>query len=533
VSRLAPAAENGDAWALIVSAVLDTREARFSVALATLQAAAETLREDGDLDGLYEALSITEWAQFWSGDSAASMSTCHRALEYATTNARRLHTLLSLMSAALDMRRWDAVSAASERASALLRHAGPEEAARAQALRAHATFYQGDMYSARELISGCHGRTQTVSQRAMSLNTQGMVDMALGDYDSAARHLGEAATIADGFGYALTSHIEDNQAFLRAAVGEFEDALPRLHWIREHLVALDPTMLCSVLTHQGTTLRRSGDLEAGVVPTHLAVETVSAERDPYLAYNAQANLALSLGLLGAEQRATLKRLSSEAAVAGVLFVELKALTFEAALAFTEGDSPGAIALLELCLPRQLALGHINLIAQELCPRPELASLVLRRHKSNGLGPSLVGALSHHWRFPEVAATLVELCPSQVRTWIDHVGGDRTPSAASVDDAGHLGRSLAPPSSVSSSPALDVLTPREREVLGLMAKDRSNEEIAADLYISIPTVKTHINHILRKLGQKKRVGAVLEYQRLAGAATGRRAQHDTPHLHPPT
>jgi DNA-binding CsgD family transcriptional regulator len=67
----------------------------------------------------------------------------------------------------------------------------------------------------------------------------------------------------------------------------------------------------------------------------------------------------------------------------------------------------------------------------------------------------------------------------------------------------------------------------------MAKDRSNEEIAADLYISIPTVKTHINHILRKLGQKKRVGAVLEYQRLAGAATGRRAQHDTPHLHPPT
>ena len=63
----------------------------------------------------------------------------------------------------------------------------------------------------------------------------------------------------------------------------------------------------------------------------------------------------------------------------------------------------AVALLEECLPRQLALGHINLVAQELCPRPELASRVLRRHRSNGLGPALVEALSHHWLFPQTAA----------------------------------------------------------------------------------------------------------------------------------
>jgi len=47
----------------------------------------------------------------------------------------------------------------------------------------------------------------------------------------------------------------------------------------------------------------------------------------------------------------------------------------------------------------------------------------------------------------------------------------------------------------------------------MAQDRSNDEIAGDLFISLATVKTHVNHILRKLGQTKRVGAVLEYQRL--------------------
>jgi DNA-binding CsgD family transcriptional regulator len=213
---------------------------------------------------------------------------------------------------------------------------------------------------------------------------------------------------------------------------------------------------------------------------------------------------------------------SLAAAAGVSFVELKALLFEAVLAGAEGEPSGASELLELCLPRQLALGHINLIAQELCPRPELASLVLRRHRSNGLGPALVEALSHHWRFSEFAPTLVELCPSQVKTWIDHIVRDRGSAEATERATRRHPRPLVPAPSAADATALDALTPREHEVLQLMARDRSNEEIAGDLFISLPTVKTHINHILRKLGQKKRVGAVLEYQRLTGGADMRQA-----------
>ena len=206
--------------------------------------------------------------------------------------------------------------------------------------------------------------------------------------------------------------------------------------------------------------------------------------------------------------------------------------FAAILADAAGDTAEAVTLLEECLPRQLELGHINLIAQELCPRPELASLILRRHKSNGLGPTLVEALSHHWRFPEVAPTLVELCPSQVRTWIDHVRTGRSPAETSGDGPAKPIRPAPAPTSARGPSALDALTPREREVLQLMANDRSNEDIAGDLFISIPTVKTHVNHILRKLGQKKRVGAILEYQRLSGLVPDERTRHAAPHLHPP-
>ncbi|RKE05280.1 response regulator [Catellatospora citrea] len=56
--------------------------------------------------------------------------------------------------------------------------------------------------------------------------------------------------------------------------------------------------------------------------------------------------------------------------------------------------------------------------------------------------------------------------------------------------------------------VEALTEREEQVLGALAAGRTNTEIAADLFISLSTVKTHVGSLMAKLGVRNRVEAAI-------------------------
>jgi two-component system, NarL family, nitrate/nitrite response regulator NarL len=87
-----------------------------------------------------------------------------------------------------------------------------------------------------------------------------------------------------------------------------------------------------------------------------------------------------------------------------------------------------------------------------------------------------------------------------------VSPEMTSKLVSAFQAGQ-GGAAAPAPAVDSDP-IHSLSPREREILGLIARGASNKEVARDLGIAETTVKIHVQHILRKLNLGSRVQAAV-------------------------
>jgi len=158
-----------------------------------------------------------------------------------------------------------------------------------------------------------------------------------------------------------------------------------------------------------------------------------------------------------------------------------------------------VVLMDIRMPGLDGIGATRVLAGPDAPRPArvviLTTYDLDEYVFDALAAGASGFLLKDVR-PEdlvqgvrlVAAGDALLAPSVTRQLIAELAHrPRVSDTRSVDDS---------------------LTRRELEVLRLVAEGQSNAEIAASLYLSENTVKTHVTHILDKLGLRDRVHAVI-------------------------
>ena len=98
-----------------------------------------------------------------------------------------------------------------------------------------------------------------------------------------------------------------------------------------------------------------------------------------------------------------------------------------------------------------------------------------------------------WRALEGESTLNHELATQL---IRRLASEASQASAPRSSAAESGAEAAPP-------LLEELTPREVEVLGLLVRGKTNEEIASSLSISRATAKVHVRHIIAKLGVSDR------------------------------
>ena len=170
---------------------------------------------------------------------------------------------------------------------------------------------------------------------------------------------------------------------------------------------------------------------------------------------------------------------------------------EQALDLVAGRKPDAI-LLDLHMPVLDGIGAIRRLTAE---HPEVAIVVLTTYADDTsvLDALRAGARSYLTKdadYTEIAQALHAA-----------VGG-----LTVFDPRVHatlLAATAAPakPEPAPSAPPPDGLTQREAEILGMIARGMTNPEIAAQLFLSSHTIKTHISRIFAKTGSRDRAAAI--------------------------
>ncbi len=497
-------------WLLVAKARMLQQQTKYGPAVALYERAAKQLSAAGDNEGLLLVLLGSSFCLYNQALWEESLAVLKRCRTLARNPREKVEVLVSEGNILVSLCRRDEAVENWEKALALAPAAGKETLTQRIFLHRSRLFFSlGHYRLARQWAERALGRGPRVGTAAhtMALSFAAVFCYLTGDYMAAGRLADECLSVVRSRGHAF---FETPTLLAKAAIAQggwdYHESLRIIREAQAHAAAAgDGEALFHVEDMLGDVCRRGRNAQRALEHHRKALEIVEESRLAiYERVRALTAIGMDLAVLGraSEAQAQLEetvRLSRRWNLKSSLAPSLLYLGWLHALAGRERDAAR-------CLTESVHVaeehGHLHFLAQEA--RVALPILALCDRLDAG---------------SFVRVTIVPMLPTQLGKHFEELSRGRTyPTDVplGLPRRRGLASGLVSPSpgdqvDAATIAGIEGLTDREREVLKMIALGMPNKAIGAKLFISEKTVKTHANHIFRKLGVASRLQATLAFQ----------------------
>lgn len=529
IVRLPPDSPPAQAWRHLLRSQTLCRRGAYDEALASLDEAEARPRAVGAADLAFLLAAARERTLYWKGDYTGAAEVCEQAILAATSDTQRVHALLGLGAARIATNDWEHAERAWSEAERIADEHDANELLRLECQRLSALATQGLFRdaAARSLAARLHVERRMPSEFIVGfLNLLAVARLYLADYQAADESLTAACALADQCACdCVKPLLRDAQGQILMARGDLASGTERcLDAAADPAIAHDHSCRALALSHVATGLRRAGEHDQAHICYERAWALVKGSRLHHARLTCASNIEYTHCLADARRSVDeLRAMRLEAQSRRLPFLTTKCGVFHAIVRDSRGSREEALWLLRGVVPTALEMGHVHFLAQELIHVPELTLDLLETAHDAIVLEGLVSALATHpratglfvaalGRGERVARAVLDgscdLSAEARRAVVQRAVRHRSPIVRK------LGNALRDqePTVTETSAGLPELTPRELEVLALIAGGCRNPDIAARLVLSPATVKTYVNRIFSKLGVSDRVQAALAYHR---------------------
>jgi len=512
-------------WLLMAKARVLQERGDYAQAGLLYEEAARLLAAAGDKEGLLSALLGSAACLFNQGRWEESLAVMGRCRSLVRSPAERAEVLVVEGGILVALCRWDEAVENWERALLI----APSELKAVLAPRVHhhrarlfylLGHYQAAKTWADKALAEASSRRPGSVAHALFLNGAAIVAGLSGDYRRAERLAGDCERMVQARGYGLLeAACLLTQAVLAAGRGDPRGALAAMKRAAD-LAGKTGDIETGFWAEDmmGDFCRRHKNAERALSHHRKALEMAENGRLALLEkVKAQAGLGMDLAVLGKETEARplleeAIRLSRRWGLLNPLAPALFYLGWLEARALREQEAAKALAE---CLQIASDHEHIHFFTQEARVATPILALCERLRAGAFVRERVVPLLPEPLRAYFIALAQGKTYPTEVE-----LGPPRRNQTAR--SAALSGSKDAPDDTVIA--AIESLTERERLVLEMLASGLPNKVIGAKLFITEKTVKTHTNHIFRKLKVGNRLQAALVFQRFqrasGGSASGR-------------